>query len=260
MSYLSYSIFTWFVNIPANSFCIFSLDHCAITSDAWSDNFVHLSYNTYTHHYINDQWELKHRVLKTSHMEGSHTAERIRDEFEIMANEFGISQKNIVCVTDSAANMKKAVRILNKKHFACVAHKMNLLIQKDLMAAPKMQPLRDIVAKIRRTQKKLIYRHSQLKEIDDNDKQTKLLLLIEEISEIEKAVNAELQFGDQTDDESGHNVSFDNEWQQTTFSGLKSMSNVRWSVIYKLAKSFLDHASEKLDYFNFLSMIINDCS
>lgn len=43
-------------------------------------------------------------------MEGRHTATCIRDEFEVMTNEFGISNKTIVCVTDNAANMKKAVR------------------------------------------------------------------------------------------------------------------------------------------------------
>lgn len=231
------------------------LDYCAVTSDAWTDNFKHLGYNTYTHHYINDRWELKHRVLKTSNMEGRHTAERIRDEFEITMKEFGISDKKTVIVTDNAANMKKAARLLNKKHFPCVAHKMNLLIQKDLMGAPDMQPLRDLVAKIRKIQKKLIYRHSQLKEIEENDKQTKLLLLIEQMSEIENAVNAEVQFGDQVNNESEHSISFEDDFAQNTFSGLKSMSNVRWSVIYKLAKSFLDHASEYFNYFNSFQMI-----
>lgn len=93
--------------------------------------------------------------------------------------------------------------------------------------------------------KKLIYRQSQLKESDEKDKQAKLFLLIEEISEIEKAVNAELQFGDQiVDNESEHAATSENDSHQTAFSGLKSLSNVRWSVVYKLAKSFLEHASE----------------
>lgn len=230
---------------------LFSLDFCAITSDAWTDNFIHLSYNTYTHHFINDDWALEHRVLKTSNMEGRHTASRIRDEFEAMANEFGISNKTIICVTDSAANMKKAVRLLNKKHFPCVAHKTNLLIQKDLMSHPDMQPLRNIMAKIRNIQKKFLYRHSQLKQIDEQDRQTKLFLLIDEISEIEKAVNAELQFGDGIcDNESERAATSEDNFQREAFSGLKSMSNVRWSVIYKLAKSFLDHASEYLNISN----------
>lgn len=181
-------------------------------------------------------------------MEGRHTSERIRDEFNFMAQEFGISDKNIVCVSDNAANMKKAVRLLNKKHYPCIAHISNLAIQKDLIGHPEMQPLRDIITKIRKIQKKLVYRHSQLKAIDENDKQTRLLLLIEEMSEVEKAVNAEMQFGDQlVDDDSDHSHFFENELRQNAFSGLKSMSNVRWSVIYKLAKSFMDHASMHFD-------------
>lgn len=234
--------------IGCNDFCIVSLDYCAVTSDAWTDNFRHLGYSTYTHHYINDRWVLKHRILKTSNIEGRHTAERIRDEFENMTKEFEISDKHIVCVTDKAANMKKAVRLLNRKHFPCIGHKVNLVIRKDLMGAPDMQPLRDIVSKIRKIQKKLLYRHSQLKEIDDNDKQTKLLLLIEQMSETEQAINAEVQFGNQANDELWDDESFDKEIQQNAFSGLKSMSNVRWSVVYKLIKSFMDHSSEYFYY------------
>lgn len=204
---------------------------------------MHLSYNTYTHHFINDEWVLEHRVLKTSNMEGRHTAERIRDEFNLMTTEFGISDKSIVCVTDSAANMKKAVRLLNRKHRPCIAHKSNLMVQKDLLAHPDMQPLRDLISKLRKIQTKLLYQHTKLKEADDIDKQNKLLLLLEEMSEIEKSHNAEIQFGDQMANDNETSC-FESELRQRAFSGLKSMSNVRWSVIYKLAKSFLEHSSE----------------
>lgn len=132
--------------------------------------------------------------------EGKHTAENIRDQFIATRKEYGLDGKKIVYVTDAAANMKKAVRLLGLKHVTCIAHATNLLIQKDLMKNPLMQPIRDILAKIRKTQKKLIYKHSELKNLSEADQQNKLLLLINEISDIEDAMNADFQFGSTCDD------------------------------------------------------------
>lgn len=209
---------------------------------------MHLSYTTYTHHYINHNWQLAHRVLKTALCEGKHTAENIRDQFNETTREFGLSEKKIVCVTDTAANMKKAVRLLGLKHVPCIAHTSNLLIQKDLMTHEKMQPLRDVLTKIRKAQKKLIYKHSELKKIHETDLQNKISLLINEMSEIEIAVNADIQFGstsDGCDACSGADGGFSSaEMGASTFNGLKSFSTVRWCCIYKLIKCYLEHISK----------------
>lgn len=226
---------------------IFS-DHCAITSDAWTDNNVHLSYTTYTHHYINDNWELKHRVLKTGLCEGKHTSENIRDSFDETKHEFGLAGKKIVCVTDSAANMKKAVRLLGLKHVPCIAHMANLLIQQDLMTNEKIQPLRDILTKIRKAQRKLIYKYGELKKIHEMDQQNKISLFINEMSEIEEAVNADLQYGCTFDADNDCNCTDDQfsfaEMGASTFNGFKSFSSVRWCCVYKLIKCFLEHMSK----------------
>lgn len=187
-------------------------------------------------------------MLKTALCEGKHTAENIRDQFNETKREFGLSEKKIVVVSDSAANMKKSVRLLGLKHVPCIAHLSNLLIQTDLMKNDKMQPLRDILSKIRKTQKKLIYKYSELKKIHEEDQQNKISLLINELSEIEVAVNADLQFGSTCDD-CNETMSTDDrfsfaEMGASTFNGFKSFSTVRWCCIYKLIKCFLEHMSK----------------
>lgn len=218
-------------------------EHCAITSDAWTDNYVHLSYSTYTHHYIDDNWQLKHRVLKTGLSDGRHTAENIRNQFIEMKQEFGLMDKKIVCVTDSAANMKKAVRLLGLHHIPCIAHSVNLLVQKDLMMNAAMQPLRDILTKVRKIQKKLMYKHMELKNMNEQDQQKKLFLFIDEVSEIEEAINAEFQFNSSTCD-TEYDVDEQFPTSSSSFTGLKSLSLVRWCCIYKLIKCFLEHLSK----------------
>lgn len=171
-----------------------------------------------------------------------------------------MTDKKIVCVTDSAANMKRAVRLLGLKHEPCIAHSSNLLIQKDLMTDESMQPLRDILKKIRKAQKKLIYRHADLKKIDEEDQQNKISLLINEISEIELAVNADLQFGSTSDTDNGC-VDTDDQFSfpeigASTFNGLKSFSTVRWCCIYKLIKCFLEHISKCLLHMYFILCVV----
>lgn len=187
---------------------------------------------------------MKHRILKTGIHDGRHTAENIRDQFNETKGEFGLLNKKIVCVTDSAANMKKAVRLLGLRHVPCIAHSINLLVQKDLMMHSSMHPLRDIITKIRKTQKKLIYKHSELKKLSDQDQQKKLFLFIDEVCEIEEALNADFQFGSTSGTEDGNNEQFSFASESGAFTGLKSLSMVRWCCIHKLIKCFLEHISK----------------
>lgn len=54
--------------------------YCAMTTDMWTDDYRKLSYLSLTVHYIDDEWNLKERVLSTKHFEESHTAVHIRTE------------------------------------------------------------------------------------------------------------------------------------------------------------------------------------
>lgn len=47
-------------------------------------------------------------------------------------NSWGVLEKIIAVVTDSGANIKSAIRLMNIQHIPCTAHKLNLVVQKAL--------------------------------------------------------------------------------------------------------------------------------
>lgn len=47
-------------------------------------------------------------------------------------NSWGILDKIIAVVTDSGANIKSAIRLMDIQHIPCTAHKLNLVVQKAL--------------------------------------------------------------------------------------------------------------------------------
>lgn len=206
-----------------------SSEHSTITFDMWSDNQKHISYITYTYHYISHDWIMKSTVLKTSMFEHPHTAERIRDNFESMMQEYKIAEKNIVCITDGGTNVKKCVELLNLKRFGCIAHSANRLIQHDLMKNDDVKPISDLIVKLRKIQKSLLYKYQEMKNIHEDDRQKQMYALLEEFAETDDIFEAEYQFNS---DVLGN----------SSFSGLKSISNIRWNCILKVAKCHLEHS------------------
>lgn len=199
--------------------------------------FLYDSYlNTYTYHYITDEWCLESRVLKTSLFEGKHTGQNIADDFNRAMIEYKLEDKEVICVTDSAANMVCGCRIIGNKRIPCIAHKTNSMIQKDFLAHDSSKPFRDVLKKVREAQSKLLYRHEELMSIRNDDIQKQLCLFLNEIAELEQAVDAEEQFAD-TDYNPTRSIGND-------FTGLKSISEIRWNCIYTISKCYLDNASE----------------
>jgi len=47
-------------------------------------------------------------------------------------NSWGILNKVTAIVSDSGANIKSAIRLMNKQHIPCTAHKLNLVVQQAL--------------------------------------------------------------------------------------------------------------------------------
>lgn len=226
------------MNSTKKNISFFFKEHCAITFDTYTDKHRHRGFNTYTHHYVTDNWHIESRVLKTSLFECSHTGQNLCDDFNSMTAEYGLSDKKIVCVTDSAANMVLACRLTGNRRIACIAHKTNSLIQKDLMTHEDAKPIRDLLKKIREGQNKLIYRHGQLQKLREDDNQKKFALLMTELSELQEIYDAEAQFQNIPEFEPIIEPS------QDGFSGLKSINEIRWNCILKFSKFYLENSSE----------------
>lgn len=63
----------------------------------------------FTVHYMEidqDNIQLKSNLLVCDHFKGSHTGERISEQFEAICHEYDIKSKPDYVITDNAANMK----------------------------------------------------------------------------------------------------------------------------------------------------------
>lgn len=226
-------IFRTFFNLSA---------HAAVTFDAYSDKIHHRSYNTYTYHYIDDDWNLKNTVLQTSLMESAHTAQNICEDFRRVITEHKLQDKKIIKVTDNAPNMVCACTWIGGHRVPCIAHKTNLLVQKDMMQDESIKELPALLAKIREGQTKLMYKFDELREIKDKENQNRMVNLLNEIYEVNEIVDAENQYPNQDEDTPQLLRDFERNYGQ--FSGLKTLSNIRWGCMYKMATAYKNNSGE----------------
>ena len=97
---------------------------CSITTDCWTSRATE-GYITVTCHYIREDWEFRSVVLSTSHLKSSHTSENLGKAMKDITDYWGITQKVHCGISDSANNMKRALRLNQWNHLACFAHTIN---------------------------------------------------------------------------------------------------------------------------------------
>jgi hypothetical protein len=110
----------------------------SITVDLWkSGNRVH--YFCMTVHWLTSSFDLKGKVLSFRKFRGRHTASRIRAHMKRIIVEFDLLNKITASTTDNGSNVKAAARQLRLfgARFHCLAHALNLTIQKGLRMWPK---------------------------------------------------------------------------------------------------------------------------
>ena len=117
----------------------------AITCDGWSSRATE-SYMTITAHHITDEWQLLAHVLQTRAMHESHTGANVAEVLKTATEEWGISNKPIVLVTDNASNMVVAAQVGGYLHVKCFAHTLNLASQRAL----KLPAVARLLGRVRR--------------------------------------------------------------------------------------------------------------
>jgi hypothetical protein len=106
----------------------------SFTSDIWTSDVSNLSYISLTVHFIADDFQPHIYVLHNQHLEGSHDHATISTSVKGMLNEWDIPLEKVACfVTDSAANMKKAIYECGFQHKGCFAHSLQLAIHQSLL-------------------------------------------------------------------------------------------------------------------------------
>lgn len=179
-------------------------------------------------------------VLKTGSFPPPHTAVNLKMYFDSIISQFGLQNKKIKVITDGGNNMVAFVKLTKLKRFPCLAHKINRLIQHDLMESNEfeVQPLKDLVKKMRKIQEKLHYQVHELAKIERSDKQKQLQLIIdfEDLSEVLTA-----------DD---NQISIDELENSVSMIGIRSIGNTRWCCLHKLANRFMNHLGTIKKYFH----------
>ncbi|KAI4830100.1 hypothetical protein KUCAC02_001753 [Chaenocephalus aceratus] len=85
-------------------------DNVSVTVDIWSDRRMR-GFLGVTAHWIdlnNDNLQMRSQLLACNRFKGSHTGERICEEFEQICEQYQIKKKVDHIICDNAANMKKA--------------------------------------------------------------------------------------------------------------------------------------------------------
>jgi len=129
----------------------------ALTTDMWT-SVNNDSYMGVTCHFIDSDFRANSKCLAVSHAPGSHTAELIKTELEKIKKEWGLEGRRIHFVTDSGANVKKAMSLLADTIWRpCFAHTLQLVVNgginnKQVTDLPKMlASARTIVGHFRRS-------------------------------------------------------------------------------------------------------------
>ena len=120
-----------------------TLDHCAITHDAWTSLTVQ-SYCAITLHFITHDWKLKSLCLEVKELPESHTSENLAQSLRDAQKNWKFP--NPIAVTDNAANEKKAFRELKWERISCFGHNLNLAVK----AALNVKQVEDIFNKCRK--------------------------------------------------------------------------------------------------------------
>ncbi|KAK7004624.1 zinc finger BED domain-containing protein 1 [Biomphalaria glabrata] len=113
----------------------------ALTTDLWSSN-QSVAYLTVTAHFITPSFKLTSAVLTTTTLNGDHTAENIASKLIQVTENWAITDKLLVVLTDNTANMMRAVTdILHWRHLPCYAHTLNLIAKSAFIASEKIVAL-----------------------------------------------------------------------------------------------------------------------
>lgn len=158
-----------------------------ISFDFWSDNGKRMSYLTYWTTWIDADFVMKKVCLRTFNFPHPHTGKEVARSFIDLKKEFKLEDKLFYATTDGGSNLAKACKDLNLPREPCLCHVIHNLAAKDLLKHDKMKNVQDLIKKMKRIMKTLMYKYEELKQIHDqeyNKRLYEILRNLQEISEI----------------------------------------------------------------------------
>ena len=115
----------------------------ALTTDCWTSR-AGKAFIGITVYFITEDFQLKSFALTNEELPVSHNAANLATALEGVLEEWGLSHKNLSCVTtDNAANIKNAIcDFLVWPHLGCFGHTLNLAVKAGL----KIGQVKDAIA------------------------------------------------------------------------------------------------------------------
>lgn len=114
-----------------------------LTTDSWTSRTT-TSYMSVTCHFVENDKMLS-CLLDCFEFTDRHTSENLAEELLKVAKECDVQNKVVCCVSDNAANITKAIKILKWSDHPCLAHTINLTVRDALKV---MKPTVDKVKAI----------------------------------------------------------------------------------------------------------------
>lgn len=99
----------------------------SVTTDLWSDKQLR-SYLGLTGHYLNEEGQLESTVLSFTVFRQRHSADKIGKTIEKVLDDLEIRDKTNTVTCDGAANICKAVDMLDVERIHCLGHKLHLTV------------------------------------------------------------------------------------------------------------------------------------
>ncbi|XP_060845484.1 E3 SUMO-protein ligase ZBED1-like [Rhopalosiphum padi] len=124
-----------------------------LTTDGWTSR-NNESFLAVTAHFIDPDnvTELSSVLLACTSFEDSHTADNLALFLKNTVDEWGLSQRITVVVSDNAANIKSAIEKCNWRRLSCFAHDINLIVHCGLgKIEPVVTKIKDIVSYFKRS-------------------------------------------------------------------------------------------------------------
>jgi hypothetical protein len=98
-----------------------SVSSVALTSDIWSGK-AKQDYISVVAHFVNSDWCLEKRLLGLRPIEVAHTCYNIAERVELVANDYGITDKIFAIVLDNASSNKTAMEVLKPVFSGYIGH------------------------------------------------------------------------------------------------------------------------------------------
>uniref|UniRef100_A0A3Q3IBN3 HAT C-terminal dimerisation domain-containing protein n=1 Tax=Monopterus albus TaxID=43700 RepID=A0A3Q3IBN3_MONAL len=216
-------------------------DHVSVTVDIWSDRKMR-GFLGVTVHWIEKDMEriqLKSKLLGCDRFKGSHTGDRICEQFEAICDEYNIKEKLDFIISDNAANMRKAFTVCFPTQDEVHDDDGDHLDDPELWHDLSLEEQETLDAAMAKKQRLQCFAHTLQLVVRDGLKETKVASpALSKLSKLSSLLHTSTTFKDAFEAEFGEQKS------------IPAVTNTRWNSTMRQVKALL-----QFDHPNFCAVL-----